>query len=59
MKTNTYQNVMDKIGYSNLPNGKKLYQALINSTLTTTDYTAKKIHNFGLDEVEKIKQENY
>lgn len=57
MKTVYLPKCNDKIGYSNLPNGKKLYQALINSTLTTTDYTAKKIHNFGLSEVEKIKQE--
>ena len=34
---------MIKYGYSNLPNGKKFYQALINSTLTTTDYTVKKV----------------
>ena len=57
MKTVYLPKCNDKIGYSNLPNGKKLYQALINSRLTTTDYTAKKIHNFGLNEVEKIKQE--
>lgn len=47
----------DKIGYSNLPNGKKFYQLLINNTLTTTEYSAKKIHNLGLKEVENIKKE--
>lgn len=47
----------DKIGYSNLPNGKKMYQLLINDTLTTSEYSAKKIHNLGLKEVEDIKKE--
>jgi uncharacterized protein (DUF885 family) len=47
----------DKIGYSNLPNGKKMYQLLINNTLTTSEYSAKKIHNLGLKEVEDIKKE--
>ena len=44
-----------KIGYLNLPNGKEIYQSLINSTLTTNKYSAEDIHNLGLKEVESIK----
>ena len=44
-----------KIGYLNLPNGKEIYQSLINSTLTTSKYSAEDIHNLGLREVESIK----
>ena len=44
-----------KIGYLNLPNGKEIYQSLINSTLTTSKYSAEDIHNLGLKEVESIK----
>jgi uncharacterized protein (DUF885 family) len=46
---------LNKIGYYNLPNGKEIYQSLINSTLTTSKYTAEDIHNLGLREVESIK----
>lgn len=44
-----------KIGYLNLPNGKEIYQSLINSTLTTSKYSAEDIHNLGLKEVDSIK----
>ena len=44
-----------KIGYLNLPNGKEIYQSLINSTLTTSKYSAEDIHNLGLKEVQSIK----
>ena len=44
-----------KTGYLNLPNGKEIYQSLINSTLTTSKYSAEDIHNLGLKEVESIK----
>jgi len=46
-----------KIGYLNLPNGKEIYQSLINSTLTTSKYSAEDIHNLGLREVKKLKGE--
>jgi len=48
---------LNKIGYYNLPNGKEIYQSLINSTLTTSKYTAEDIHNLGLREVKKLRKE--
>ena len=46
-----------KIGYLHLPNGKNIYQTLINSTLTSSKYSAENIHKLGISEVKKIKKE--
>ena len=43
-------------GISSLPDGAKYYQYLIHRT-TTTDLTADKIHQIGLDEVKKDEAE--
>ena len=45
-----------KPGIDDLPDGKKYYQFLIRQT-TTTDLTADRIHQIGLDEVKKDEAE--
>ena len=47
----------NKIGYLHLPEGKEIYKTLVNSTLTTNKYTPEYIHNFGINEVNKINKE--
>ncbi|MFN8674354.1 MAG: DUF885 domain-containing protein [Candidatus Sericytochromatia bacterium] len=52
--TNEYiPNCRETIGFSDLPNGKELYDFLLKE-FTTTDLTAEEIHNMGLKEVERI-----
>jgi uncharacterized protein (DUF885 family) len=43
-------------GISSIPDGAKYYQVLIRQT-TTTDLTAEKLHQIGLDEVKKDEAE--
>ena len=57
LKTKYLPNCNSKIGYLNLPDGKRIYQALINSTLTSSKYSAERIHKLGLEEVKKLKNE--
>jgi len=44
------------ISWSSLPNGKHWYENLVR-THTTLDWTPKKIHQIGLDEVKRIRSE--
>ena len=44
-----------KIGYLHLPNGRKMYQSLINATLTSSNYSAEDVHNIGLKNVESLR----
>ena len=52
-----YPKTRTKIGISSTPNGKEYYQNRINYYTTSKEYTAEKIHQIGLDEVERIKSE--
>jgi len=45
------------IGALNLPNGEAFYQNRINFYTTSTKYTADDIHQIGLSEVARIKEE--
>ena len=49
-------NCRKTIGISNLPNGKKNYEILANQ-FTTTSLSPKEIHELGLKEVARIRQE--
>ena len=49
-------NCRETIGISNLPNGKKNYEILANQ-FTTTSLSPKEIHELGLKEVARIRQE--
>ena len=48
-----YENANQHHGVWSLPNGDAFYAARLRS-YTTTDYTAEKIHQIGLSEVERI-----
>ena len=55
---NTYiPNTRTTIGISDTPNGGAYYQDRINFYTTSTQYTAKDIHEIGLAEVARIKAE--
>ena len=47
----------DTIGMCCLPNGKKLYNLIVNTSLTLNNLSIKNIHNYGIKEVERINKE--
>jgi len=53
-----YPNCRETIGISEIKNGSEYYE-LIAKQFTTTDYTPDQIHNIGLKEVDRIKNEMY
>ena len=52
-----YPNTRTTIGISETPNGAEFYQNRINYYTTSTLYTADEIHQIGLKEVARIKEE--
>lgn len=55
--TDTYiPNARDTIGASEMPNGKRYYEALVRQ-FTTLDLTPPQIHEIGLKEVARIRDE--
>ena len=52
-----YPNTRTTIGVSETPNGAEFYQNRINYYTTSTLYTADEIHQIGLKEVGRIKEE--
>ena len=52
-----YPKTRSAIGISETPNGKEYYQNRINYYTTSTQYSADAIHQIGLDEVARIKNE--
>ena len=52
-----YPNTRTTIGVSETPNGAEFYQNRINYYTTSTLYTADEIHQIGLKEVARIKEE--
>ena len=52
-----YPKTRSAIGISEMPNGKEYYQNRINYYTTSTQYSADAIHQIGLDEVARIKNE--
>jgi uncharacterized protein (DUF885 family) len=44
------------IGLCGLPNGKKLYSSIVSNSLTLNNINIKRIHDYGLKEVERINQ---
>tara|TARA_B100000427_G_scaffold117177_1_gene97477 strand:+ start:986 stop:2668 length:1683 start_codon:yes stop_codon:yes gene_type:complete len=52
-----YPNTRTTIGVSETPNGAKFYQNRINYYTTSTLYSADEIHQIGLKEVARIKEE--
>ena len=52
-----YPNCCENIGLVFLPNGKKMYQHLVDSYTTLNNANIDKIHNYGLSEVNRIYQE--
>lgn len=52
-----YPKTRSAIGISEIPNGKEYYQNRINYYTTSTQYSADAIHQIGLDEVARIKNE--
>jgi len=52
-----YPNTRITIGVSETPNGAEFYQNRINYYTTSTQYTADDIHQIGLSEVSRIKEE--
>ena len=53
-----YPNCRDTIGISDIKNGSQYYE-LIARQFTTTDLTPDEIHNIGLSEVSRIKNEMF
>ena len=53
-----YPNCRDTIGISDIKNGSKYYE-LIARQFTTTELTPDEIHNIGLSEVSRIKNEMF
>ncbi len=55
---NTYiKHARKNIGLCDVPNGKKMYEYLVRSSLTLKNITIDKIHNYGIYEVERIYKE--
>ena len=52
-----YPNTRTAIGVSETPKGSQFYQDRINYYTTSKIYTAEKIHQIGLSEVDRIKKE--
>lgn len=52
-----YPNTRTAIGVSETPKGFQFYQDRINYYTTSKTYTAEKIHQIGLSEVDRIKKE--
>ena len=52
-----YPNTRTTVGVSEIPNGAEFYQNRINYYTTSTIYTADEIHQIGLKEVARIKEE--
>ncbi len=52
-----YPNTRTAIGVSETPRGSRFYQDRINYYTTSKTYTAEKIHQIGLSEVDRIKKE--
>jgi len=52
-----YPNTRTTVGVSETPNGAEFYQNRINYYTTSTLYSADKIHQIGLKEVARIKEE--
>ena len=52
-----YPNTRTAIGVSETPKGSQFYQDRINYYTTSKTYTAEKIHQIGLSEVDRIKKE--
>ena len=52
-----YPNTRTTIGVSETPNGAEFYQNRINYYTTSTLYSADEIHQIGLNEVARIKEE--
>ena len=52
-----YPNTRTTIGVSETPNGAEFYQNRINYYTTSTLYSAEEIHQIGLKEVARIKEE--
>ena len=52
-----YPNTRTTIGVSEIPNGAEFYQNRINYYTTSTLYSADEIHQIGLKEVARIKEE--
>ena len=52
-----YPKTRSAIGISETPNGKEYYQNRINYYTTSTQYSADAIHQIGLNEVARIKNE--
>jgi uncharacterized protein (DUF885 family) len=44
------------IGLCGLPNGRKLYSSIVSDSLTLNNINIKRIHDYGLKEVERINQ---
>ena len=53
-----YPNCRDTIGFSDIENGSQYYE-LIARQFTTTELTPDEIHNIGLSEVSRIKNEMF
>lgn len=56
IKDDYMQHARDSFGLSEQPNGEAWYNYQLK-TYTTTDLTAEEIHQFGLDEVARIRAE--
>lgn len=54
---NYFPNTRTTLGVSSTPDGDKFYQNRINFYTTSTQYTAKDIHEIGLSEVKRIRGE--
>ena len=52
-----YPNTRTTVGVSEIPNGAEFYQNRINYYTTSTLYSADEIHQIGLKEVARIKEE--
>jgi uncharacterized protein (DUF885 family) len=57
IKKEYLDNCLKEGGLSNLPDGKKYYQHLINYYTTLNNYTPEKIHKLGLSEVKHVTEE--
>ena len=56
-ETSYLPDTRSSIGISETPNGEAFYQNRINYYATSKQYTAKQIHEIGIKEVQRIKEE--
>ena len=50
-------NTRETLGYSSMENGKEMYEYIVKTQTTNSKLSVKQIHNLGLSEIKRIREE--